>query len=167
MGKVVYVPCDVCAGEGYHEDREPPLDTRRVRCEECDGGGCRATCPECTDNITGNGTVIAGDLDRVRGMLASWPNDLDAQAWMRAYECVETHGMCPGCVAAREDDAAQERIAAATSASVRIVEADDRAHCMACERTIEPRAKMLTWPGKHRLAFCDECRQNIARAVAS
>lgn len=167
MGKVIYEPCTTCGGEGSYEDKPPPLDTRRVRCEECGGDAVYACCPECQDHIMGSGTVIAGDLDRVQAQLAEWPNDLDAQAWMRAYECVETHGYCPGCVAAREDEAAQERIAAATSASVRVVEADDRTHCMACERTIEPRAKMLTWPGKHRLAFCDECRTNIVRAVAS
>lgn len=167
MAKVVFEPCTTCGGDGYYDDKDPPLDTKRVRCEECGGGAVYATCPECTDNITGYGTVVAGDLAYVQAHLAAWPGDLAAQAWLKAYECVETHGHCPGCVAQREEEEHQARVAAAVSASVRIVEAEYRQHCLACERTIQPRAKMLSWPALPKLAFCDECRQNIARAVAS
>ena len=167
MAMVIFEPCTTCSGEGSYDDQPPPRDTRRVRCEECGGGAVYACCPECQDHITGSGTVIAGDLARVQAQIAEWPGDLDAQAWLRAYECVKEHGYCPGCVAQREEEETQARMAAAISASVRIVEAEYRQHCLACERTIQPRAKMLSWPALPKLAFCDECRQNIARAVAS
>lgn len=170
MAKVIYEPCYECSGVGVvTRDGDHPHDpnAQDVTCPECGGGGGYACCPECTDNITGYGTVVAGDLAYVQAHLAEWPGDLDAQAWLRAYECVETHGYCPGCMAQREEEEHQARMAEALSASVRIVEAEYRQHCLACERTIHPRAKMLSWPALPKLAFCDECRQNIARAVAS
>lgn len=170
MAKVIYEPCYECSGVGVvtrEGDHPHDPNAQDVTCPECGGGAVYATCPECSDNITGYGTVIAGDLARVQAQLAEWPGDIDAQAWLKAYECVEAHGYCPGCVAQREEETAIERRAAAVAASVRVIECESRTHCMACERTIEPRAKMLAWPTQPRLAFCDECRIHIAQAVAS
>lgn len=164
---IKYELCYTCDGEGWHDDKDPPRDTKRVRCDECGGGRRWACCGECGDHITGSGTVVAGDLDHVAKMLREWPNDLDAGAWMRAYECVAQYGKCPNCVAVEEEERAQLSAAAARSASVRVVECEDRSYCVACERTIYPRDRMLAWPGRPRLEFCDDCRQNIARAVAS